>query len=251
MQVGPTLQEGSSGEAVEVLQRALQRAGFDPGPVDGEFGPMTAAAVRSFQAARGLVVDGIVGPQTWSALGEGEVTGPCANADTPATQLTQAAAEEAVLCLINEQRTANGVPTLNLNLKLQAAARLHAQDANVIRWWAGGGSKVHTNPVTGSTPKSRIREAGYCLGEVEPPTNENCYFGFFRGGVEFQGSTTPRAAVTIWMNSQGHRATLLDPVFRESGVAVVLGIAEKGTDADNADGGAIFVQTFGGCAVPG
>ena len=175
---------------------------------------------------------------------------PCANADTPATQLTLAAAEEAVLCLINEQRAANGVPALTLNPKLQAAARLHAQDANAIKWWAGGGSKVHTNPVTGSTPESRIREAGYCPGPP-PPTNENCYFGFFRGGVEFQGSTTPRAAVTFWMNSQGHRATLLDPVFRESGVAVVLGIAEKGTDADNADGGAIFVQTFGGCAVPG
>ena len=68
MQVGPTLQEGSSGEAVKELQRALQRAGFDPGPIDGEFGPVTAAAVRSFQAAKGLVVDGIVGPQTWSAL---------------------------------------------------------------------------------------------------------------------------------------------------------------------------------------
>jgi mannan endo-1,4-beta-mannosidase len=66
----PTLQEGSSGEAVKELQRALQRAGFDPGPIDGEFGPVTAAAVRSFQAARGLVVDGIVGPQTWGALFE-------------------------------------------------------------------------------------------------------------------------------------------------------------------------------------
>src|SRR3712207_9379907 len=119
MQVGPTLQEGSSGEAVEVLQRALQRAGFDPGPVDGEFGPMTAAAVRSFQAARSLVVDGIVGPQTWSALEE--VAMPCANADTPATQLTQVAAEEAVLCLINEQRAANGVPALTPNPKSQAA----------------------------------------------------------------------------------------------------------------------------------
>ena len=47
MQVGPTLQEGSSGEAVEVLQRALLRAGFDPGPVDGEFGPMTAAQLEA------------------------------------------------------------------------------------------------------------------------------------------------------------------------------------------------------------
>src|SRR5215216_4809407 len=68
MQVGPTLQESSSGEAVKELQRALQRAGFDPGPIDGKFGPVTAEAVRSFQAARGLVVDGIVGPPTWCAL---------------------------------------------------------------------------------------------------------------------------------------------------------------------------------------
>jgi uncharacterized protein YkwD len=175
----------------------------------------------------------------------------CVNADTPATQLTQEAAEEAVLCLINEQRTANGLPTLTLNLKLQAAARLHAQDADAIRWWAGGGSQVHTNPVTGSTPESRIREAGYCPGEVGSPTNENCYFAWYQGGVEWQGGTTPDAAVTWWMNSQGHRATLLNPAYRESGVAVVLGIAEQGTGADGADGGAIFVQTFGGCATPG
>jgi acylphosphatase len=51
------------------------------------------------------------------------------------------------------------------------------------------------------------------------------------------------------MNSQGHRETLLNPVYRESGVAVVLGVAERGPEADRADAGAIFVQTFGGCAL--
>jgi peptidoglycan hydrolase-like protein with peptidoglycan-binding domain len=34
------------------IQRALQRAGHDPGPIDGIYGPLTRAAVRSYQQAR-------------------------------------------------------------------------------------------------------------------------------------------------------------------------------------------------------
>jgi DNA invertase Pin-like site-specific DNA recombinase len=54
---------------VRALQRRLRTVGVDPGPVDGRFGPLTEAAVRRFQAARGLQVDGIVGPRTGPALG--------------------------------------------------------------------------------------------------------------------------------------------------------------------------------------
>jgi Putative peptidoglycan binding domain/Transglycosylase SLT domain len=62
------LRGGSSGPAVEDLQNKLKAAGFDPGPIDGQFGPKARAAVIAFQQAKGLMVDGIVGPQTKAAL---------------------------------------------------------------------------------------------------------------------------------------------------------------------------------------
>lgn len=62
------LRGNSSGPAVEELQKKLAAAGFDPGPLDGQFGPKTLAAVRAFQAAKGCQVDGIVGPETRAAL---------------------------------------------------------------------------------------------------------------------------------------------------------------------------------------
>lgn len=65
----PTLSMGSRGIAVEELQTLLIRYGFNPGSIDGIFGPQTQAAVLGFQRSQGLVADGIVGPKTWAALG--------------------------------------------------------------------------------------------------------------------------------------------------------------------------------------
>ncbi len=64
-----TLKQGDSGAAVIALQNALVKRGFNPGGVDGDFGPGTAAAVRAFQRSAGLTPDGMAGPDTVSALG--------------------------------------------------------------------------------------------------------------------------------------------------------------------------------------
>jgi hypothetical protein len=58
-----------TGATVKAIQRGLRQAGFNPGPIDGELGPQTQAAVLGFQATRGLVQDGEVGPKTAKALG--------------------------------------------------------------------------------------------------------------------------------------------------------------------------------------
>ena len=50
------------------VQKALIAAGFNPGSPDGVMGPRTRAAIMAFQRAKGLEVDGIVGPVTAAAL---------------------------------------------------------------------------------------------------------------------------------------------------------------------------------------
>lgn len=64
----PTLRRGSRGSDVEFLQQTLEEFGYDPGPIDGIFGSRTERAVKDFQTAKRLLVDGIVGKQTWGAL---------------------------------------------------------------------------------------------------------------------------------------------------------------------------------------
>lgn len=53
---------------VRQIQRALASAGFYKGTVDGKEGPKTKVAVREFQRAQGLKVDGVVGSSTRQAL---------------------------------------------------------------------------------------------------------------------------------------------------------------------------------------
>ena len=63
----PLLGQGSRDHPVQTLQYLLGARGH-PVTVDGIFGPGTDAAVRAFQQAGHLAVDGLVGPKTWSAL---------------------------------------------------------------------------------------------------------------------------------------------------------------------------------------
>jgi peptidoglycan hydrolase-like protein with peptidoglycan-binding domain len=69
----PTLSEGSQGGVVEKLQIALNEGRGDFAPssnpvlaVDGDYGPMTADAVKGAQSSGGIPATGVVGLQTWA-----------------------------------------------------------------------------------------------------------------------------------------------------------------------------------------
>ena len=63
-----TLRKGSKGTQVKVLQWLLNENGFDAGKIDGDFGSNTQSAVKAYQKAKKLSVDGVVGKNTWTKL---------------------------------------------------------------------------------------------------------------------------------------------------------------------------------------
>ena len=77
------LKYGSRGSEVRRLQEALNKAGYQL-DTDGIYGEKTRSAVRKYQRANGLGVDGIVGDQTWGALNK--ASAPTTEPDKPVTE---------------------------------------------------------------------------------------------------------------------------------------------------------------------
>ncbi len=99
-----TLRRGSSGPNVGKLQLRLTESGLYRGPADNAFGIGVETAVRAFQSLRGLPADGIVGPQTWSALFPPSTSAPSAGL------LSEAPLAERCLALTGAFETSAGFP---------------------------------------------------------------------------------------------------------------------------------------------
>lgn len=66
----PLLRQGDRGPAVKRFQTLLWVARFNPGPIDGIFGPRTQAALLAFQGSqKELEITGVVDEETWVAVG--------------------------------------------------------------------------------------------------------------------------------------------------------------------------------------
>ncbi len=110
---GPILSRGDSGPAVSALQQVLQRLGFSPGQIDGQFGPRTQDALRGFQRSQSLIADGALGPTTREALRNPQqpdrIDAPGTNGDVPRLQRYEPNSQQAVQ-LFREAARRIGVP---------------------------------------------------------------------------------------------------------------------------------------------
>ena len=116
---------------------------------------------------------------------------PAPSGNVTATQLSQGA----ILAAINGARRANGRPPLRYNSKLEAAAR------SQVRLMVAKDQLSHN---LGTTLRQRVTAAGY-----EGAVGENLA----------GGQSTLQQAIDGWLNSSGHRDTLLSTRFVEFGLA--------------------------------
>jgi peptidoglycan hydrolase-like protein with peptidoglycan-binding domain len=107
----PELRIGDTGEWVTYLQQQLAALGYDPGPIDGEFGQLTDAMVRRLQADQGGEQTGVVDQGSWGLLlgssgGSGTGYGPGdhdpASPSEPTSTATATADQFVELCLAQE-----------------------------------------------------------------------------------------------------------------------------------------------------
>ncbi|PJN35679.1 hypothetical protein CG747_37440 [Streptomyces sp. CB02959] len=124
--------------------------------------------------------------------------------------------------LVNGIRTENGLPQVEIDVRLVAAARAHSQDLanNPDRagqsglWrqvWNGFPGHVGSD---GSTPPDRIERA------VGSPGGENVYVGWFSGNVT---PPSPQDALNWWVGEPSHKANILNPSHRHTGLGIAYG----------------------------
>ncbi len=152
----------------------------------------------------------------------------CAGASLTPDQENLAVVRSATLCLINRERAAQHETALRLNPDLQNAAQAHSESMS------GDDYFEHTGP--GGTVLERLEAAGYIAGgTLDYEIGENIAWGSMQ-------DATPAAIVAAWMASPGHRANILNPDFRDTGIGISpslprsLGLGESG---------AMYTQDFG------
>jgi uncharacterized protein YkwD len=154
---------------------------------------------------------------TWALVSSATASAAdCGPVGTEVSGLSQAQMESSITCLINDERTSNGLQPVAPNGDLRTAALSHSNEMVNQSYFE------HTSP-SGLTFIDRIESTGYMQGARSWIAGENLVWG--NGPL-----STPQALVTAWMNSPPHRENLLRPGFRELGVAAVAGTPMSRSD---------------------
>lgn len=188
------LQRGASGPAVRELQMLLTAAGFYGKNVDGQFGPVTDAAVRAFQKQYGLTVDGWAGPQTMAKLRAvvAAKSAPAAPAGGP--RLVVGARGEAVKELQTRLKALGlyaGAIGGNFGTATEAAVKaFQRQKGLTVDGWAGPQTMAALRAATGNVPPAPSTSAPSPVSN-DARVQAALDFGLSNQGAPYVGGGSP------------------------------------------------------------
>lgn len=146
---------------------------------------------------------------------------PEASAQAP-VRLSIVTVKDRVVALVNEERVKRGIPPLHRDAVLCRSAQKYSEELLTKGYFS------HVSP-NGETLRDRMEDSGYYKPAYE--TEAFSLQQFTVGENLARGQKSADEVVKDWMNSASHRAVLLNPSFKDTGVGVAAGI---------------WVQHFGG-----
>jgi uncharacterized protein YkwD len=151
----------------------------------------------------GVALFAIAVPVGAAARSRARAAAQCAYANAPIGSVPSARLRGAVVCLINQQREARGLPGLRTSARLNGVAQRHTQ--------AMVASGVFSH---GADFALRFTDGGYNWRAA----GENIATGY----------ATPESVVSAWMASTDHCRNILAPMFRNVGTGVAAGSVGAG-----------------------
>ena len=152
----------------------------------------------------------------------------CSDIDLRPTADNATRIEASTFCLVNVQRARHDRHALRRNSDLARSAARHSEDMVSENYFD------HVSP-GGETPLARIKASTYLPRRSAYMVGENIALGTMQ-------LATPASIVASWMKSPDHRANILNPDFRDSGIGVV---ARAPRQYSSGLLGATYTQQFG------
>ncbi len=138
-------------------------------------------------------------PSTSSSGNTGSSSGSGTSSGGTSQTASMNSDELEVFNLINQQRANNGLPNLKVDSEVQRVARIKAQDMVNNNYFA------HESPTYG-TPFNMLK---------------SFKISYKTAGENIAGNSSNQGAVNAWMNSQGHKANILNSSYNYTGIGVV------------------------------
>lgn len=204
-----TLKRGSRGSEVKTLQGKLNLM------ADGIFGPLTEEAVKEFQKCKGLTADGVVGAQTWAALG---VTQSKRKIDEIILHCTATPeGEDYTVEQIRQMHLARGFSDIGYHFVIDRDGKIHTGRSTAIAGahCTGHNTRSISISIVGGCPARTIPDWNKKSKDTRTPAQEDALVKLVKeqlkqypgatvhGHNEFTNKACPSFNVKTWLTQVG------------------------------------------------